>query len=59
MFNNAVQARTATAEGLTEQLAIYQAQRSLPAKAMVTDVSCREVNVSFSIRWRCTVKWQE
>ena len=59
ILNNAVQARTATAEGLTKQLAIYQAHRSLPAKATVTDVNCREVNVSFSIRWRCTVEWQK
>ena len=52
-------AETSTAEGPTQELAIYAVQRLFPTKATVKDLVCREQLQMTKVRWRCTVYWEE
>lgn len=54
-----VKAETSTAEGPTQELAIYAVQRLFPRKATVKDLVCREQLQMVKVRWRCTVYWEE
>ncbi|RPF78622.1 hypothetical protein [Synechococcus sp. CC9616] len=54
-----VKAETSTAEGPTQELAIYAAQRLFPKTATVKDLVCREKQQMLKVRWSCTVYWED
>ena len=54
-----LKAETSTAEGPTQELAIYAAQRLFPKTATVKDLVCREKQQMLKVRWSCTVYWED
>ena len=54
-----VRAETSTAEGPTQELAIYAVQRLFPRTATVKDLVCREKQQMLKVRWSCTVYWED
>ena len=52
-------ANTSSGEAATEQMARAQAIRLAPKESTVTSVDCKEKNVGFSSRFRCTAQWTQ
>lgn len=52
-------ANTSSGEASTEQMARAQAVRLAPHGATVTSVDCKEKDVGFSSRFRCTAHWTQ
>jgi hypothetical protein len=50
-------AHTSSGEAATEQMARAQAIRLAPKGATMTSVECKEKDVGFSSRFRCTASW--
>jgi hypothetical protein len=61
LISSAVQkpawAGVASAEGPTEAFAKAQVQRQLPKHITQPQFECKEKDVGFSSRWRCTARW--
>ena len=52
-------ANTSSGEAATEQMARAQAMRLAPKGATITSVDCKEKDVGFSSRFRCTAHWTQ
>jgi hypothetical protein len=50
-------AHTSSGEAATEQMARAQAIRLAPTGATMTSIECKEKDVGFSSRFRCTASW--
>ena len=56
---SAAVAHTSSGEAATEQMARAQAVRLAPKGATITSVDCKEKDVGFSSRFRCTAHWKQ
>ena len=58
-LGSAGMANTSSGEASTEQMARAQAVRLAPNGATITSVNCKEKDVGFSSRFRCTAHWTQ